>query len=74
LDQIDAQLTHQPDVPTRKRKTLHGLNPPWEHVDPVWELRIGDWRVYYDIDTTSQRVVVRAIRKKPPHLMTEQSL
>ena len=74
LDDIDAQLTHQPDLPTRRRKILYGLVPPWDHVAPVWELRVGEWRVYYDVDSVAQRVVVRAVRKKPPHLTTEQSL
>ena len=74
LDEIDDQLMHQADVPTRRRKALLGLDPPWEHLDPVWELRIGDWRVYYDIDVEASRVVIRAIREKPPHQTTEETL
>jgi mRNA-degrading endonuclease RelE of RelBE toxin-antitoxin system len=74
IDEIDAQLTHQPDVPTRRRKMLVGLEPPWDHQPPVWELRIGNWRVYYDISTDTQCVVVRAIREKPPHQTTEETL
>jgi mRNA-degrading endonuclease RelE of RelBE toxin-antitoxin system len=74
LDEIDAQLTHQPHVPTRRRKPLPGLTPPWEHVVPVWELRVGDWRVYYDVSDADLRVVIRAIREKPPHMTTDQTL
>ena len=43
LDHIDAQLTHQPTLETRNKKKLVGLNPPWEHVKPIWELRIGEF-------------------------------
>ena len=44
LDQIDSQLSHQPTAETRNKKKLEGLVPPWEHVEPVWELRVGDVR------------------------------
>jgi mRNA-degrading endonuclease RelE of RelBE toxin-antitoxin system len=74
LDEIDEQLAHQPDVPTKRRKQLLGIEPPWDHVPPVWELRIGDWRVYYDIDAQSSVVIVRAIREKPPHQTTDKTL
>ena len=42
LSQIDAQLTHQPMGETRTKKKLIGLDPPWEHAEPVWELRVGE--------------------------------
>ena len=74
LDEIEEQLTHQANVPTRRRKVLVGLDAPWEHIDPVWELRVGDWRIYYDIDAETSHVVIRAIRQKPPHRTTEETL
>jgi hypothetical protein len=37
---IREQLTHQLMVPTRNRKCLVGLAPDFEHVMPVWELRV----------------------------------
>jgi mRNA-degrading endonuclease RelE of RelBE toxin-antitoxin system len=74
LDQIDSQLTHQPTGESRNRKKLVGLIPPWEHVEPIWELRVGDFRVFYDVDEEESRVVVRAIRRKLPHKTTEESL
>ena len=74
LDEIDIQLTHEPVQETRNRKILVGLAPRWEHVPPVWELRIGDYRVFYDIDKKAKVVVVRAIRPKPPHKTTEEIL
>jgi mRNA-degrading endonuclease RelE of RelBE toxin-antitoxin system len=74
LDHIDEQLTHQPTLETRNRKILVGLVPPWEHVEPVWELRVGEYRVFYDVDATTDQVIVRAIRRKPPHKTTEEIL
>src|SRR5690348_12968051 len=35
LDRIDEQLTHTPTQPTRNKKILIGLVPPWDHVEPV---------------------------------------
>ena len=74
LDQIEEQLSHEPTRETRNRKKLIGLVPPWLHVPPVWELRVGEHRVFYDIDEKDASVVVRAIRHKPPHRTTEEIL
>ncbi len=74
LDRIDQQLTHQPTQPTRSKKIITGLTPPWEHEEPIWQLRIGEYRVFYDVDEAGTRVVIRAIRHKPPHKRTEEIL
>lgn len=74
LDQIDRQLSHEPNREARNRKVLRGLTPPWEHVQPVWELRVNEYRVFYDVDETAGQVVVRAVRRKPPHKTTEEIL
>ena len=74
LDEIEVQLAHEPNRETRNRKILVGLVPPWEHVPPVWELRIKEYRVFYDIDEKMKLVMVRAIRHKPPHKTTEDIL
>ena len=44
LDEVQAQLVHQPSLPTRRRKFLR----PNELAR--WELRIGEIRVFYDVD------------------------
>jgi mRNA-degrading endonuclease RelE of RelBE toxin-antitoxin system len=74
LDRIEVQLTHQPTQQTRNKKILVGLIPPWEHVEPVWELRVGEYRVFYDVDEEASIVTIRAIRHKPPHKTTEDIL
>lgn len=74
LDGIEKQLTVEPTRKTRNRKILVGLIPPWEYVAPVWELRAGEYRVFYDVDETTSTVFVRVIRHKPPHKTTEEIL
>lgn len=74
LDIIEAQLTYQPTQQTRNKKILVGLIPPWYHIEPCWELRIDNYRVFYDVDEDISVVMVRAIRYKPPHKMTEEIL
>ena len=63
LDRIEEQLTHNPTQQTRNKKILVGLIPPWEHVQPVWELRVGEYRVFYDVDEGASSVIIRAIRQ-----------
>jgi mRNA-degrading endonuclease RelE of RelBE toxin-antitoxin system len=72
VDSIDQQLVHQPNVETKNRKILRGFQSDFEHEEPVWELRVGQYRVYYDVNEESKAVVVRAVREKPPHVTTEQ--
>ena len=74
LDQLEEQLTYEPTQQTRNKKILVGLTPPWEHIEPVWELRIGQYRVFYDVDEAKSAVIVRAIRRKPSHKTTEEIL
>jgi mRNA-degrading endonuclease RelE of RelBE toxin-antitoxin system len=74
LDRVEAQLTHQPTQETRNKKLLPGLKTPWDAVLSVWELRVGDYRVFYDVDNAQRRVTIRAIRRKPPHTTTEEIL
>ena len=58
LDEIDVQLRHEPTRTTRNRKPLE----PNELAD--WELRIGPYRVFYDVDSASGIVKIKAIGHK----------
>jgi mRNA-degrading endonuclease RelE of RelBE toxin-antitoxin system len=55
LDAIDQQLPSEPHQPTRNRKLLDP-NPL-----ATWELRIGRYRIFYDVDTVTLEVVVKAV-------------
>ena len=71
LDSIEVQLSHQPTVPTRNRKIVVDLTPAWEANPSIWELRVGAYRVFYDVDEDRSEVSVRAVREKPPDQRTE---
>lgn len=56
LEEVEVQLTHEPTVETRNRKPMRPkpLAP--------WELRVGDLRIYYDVETEPEpKVLIRAI-------------
>ncbi len=72
LDAIEEQLRHQPTVQTRRRKELMNLSPSFEHSSPVWELRVGTFLVFYDVDEIARIVFVRAVRRKRPQQTTEE--
>lgn len=74
LKAIEEQLSTDPCVETRNRKALVNLIPPFEAVPPVWELGVGDCRIFYDVDEDKGIVCVRAVRRKPRHKTTEEIL
>jgi mRNA-degrading endonuclease RelE of RelBE toxin-antitoxin system len=71
LDGIEEQLAHEPGTRTKNRKLLENLIPPWQTVTPVWELRVGEYRVFYDVSSNGSVVYVRAVRRKPRGSKTE---
>lgn len=58
FDEIEQQLTYQPTVEARNRKPLRA------HPLGEWELRMGKFRVFYDIDTGHETVLVKAVAAK----------
>ena len=68
---IEKQLRHEPGAVSRRRKCLAALTPSFEHVPPVWELRVGEFRVFYDVDNAVKVVHVRAVRRKESRQRTE---
>jgi len=56
LDGVDEQLRHEPTAEARNRKPMRP-NP----LAP-WELRIGNLRVYYDVEDEPESIVqIRAV-------------
>ena len=74
LDAIETQLAHAPHTATKNRKLLRNLTPPFEATPPIWQLRVGAFRVFYDVEAEVRRVYIRAIRRKPAHHHTEEIL
>lgn len=73
-DAIDEQLRRQPTTATRHRKILEVTEASFVFDSPLWELRVGNYRVFYDVDEEGNNVYVRAVREKPPHATTEEVL
>ena len=74
LDAIEEQLAHEPETRTENRKLLENLIPPWQTVASIWELRVGEYRVFYDVSPTESVVYVRAVRRKRRGTKTEDIL
>lgn len=74
LDAMEKHLRDRPTFLARNRKLLVNLIPPWTAEPPIWELRVADYRVFYDVSETEAIVFVRAIRKKPPGKTTGEIL
>jgi mRNA-degrading endonuclease RelE of RelBE toxin-antitoxin system len=74
IEAVETQLVHEPTSPARNRKLLVNLIPPWDAVPPIWELRVGEYRVFYDVSEEEETVYVRAIRRKPSGKRTEEIL
>jgi hypothetical protein len=51
---------------------LAGVHSPPASDLPLWELRVGDFRVLYHV--VEDVVFIRAVRAKRPHQTTEQVL
>jgi len=55
LDEIERQLTYEPNVETRNRKEMRPNDVAG------WELRIGKFRVFYNVDEETYTVSVEAV-------------
>jgi mRNA-degrading endonuclease RelE of RelBE toxin-antitoxin system len=62
MDAVDDKLRHLPDAPTRHRKRMR------PNAVAPWELRVGDYRVFYDLEPADEdgvpKVVILAIGLK----------
>ena len=63
LDAIGRQLLHEPAVPTRHRKLLR-QNPL-----ASWQLRVGEFRVFYNVEDDRTTVVIVAIGVKVHNIL-----
>jgi mRNA-degrading endonuclease RelE of RelBE toxin-antitoxin system len=63
LDAIAVKLCSKPDHPTRQTKKLddNELAP--------WELRVGDFRVFFDVDLNEKVVNVIAVGHKTHNVL-----
>lgn len=71
IEDILTQLEDQPTAATKNRKRLDAAVPDFEHVPPIWELRVGAFRVFYDVDESARIVTIRAVRQERQGQTTE---
>ncbi|MBI3410353.1 MAG: hypothetical protein HY040_18595 [Planctomycetes bacterium] len=84
VDAVEEQLTHEAERKSKRRKQIRpGEQLPFEHEEPVWQLRVGEFRVFYDVLKEEKQdeageckgvVRIRAIRRNPPHKTTREIL
>ena len=58
LDAMDRQLLYEPAVEARNRKSLH------ENMLSRWELRVGKYRVFYNVNEANGVVYITAVGYK----------
>ncbi len=63
LDTIERQLQHEPTLETKNRKSLR------RNELSKWELRIREYRVFYDVDSETQSLKIKAIGHKEHNLL-----
>lgn len=73
-EEIRTGLANQPTIETRLRKRIEREDVPFEHVPPLWQLRVGRFRVFYDVDEAEQLVTVYRVVEKPPNKTTQEVL
>jgi mRNA-degrading endonuclease RelE of RelBE toxin-antitoxin system len=73
-DATEASLRFEPTAVARNRKPLPGISSPLSEHKEIWELRVGQYRVFYDVNPEEHVVTVLRIRLKPSHLTTEDIL
>jgi len=69
---IDASLLFEPGSSTRKRKKLGVIEAGFEYDPPLWELKVGELRVFYSVDENERTVSIVAVRRKPPQMTTQE--
>jgi len=86
IDAVEEQLTHQAERPSKRKKLIRpGERLPFEHAEAVWQLRVAEFRVFYDVSQPAGEEVgqaeevvsvvrIRAVRRKPPHRTTREIL
>jgi mRNA-degrading endonuclease RelE of RelBE toxin-antitoxin system len=69
---IESKLPVEPTRASRNCKKLEPLVTQFVYEPPLWALRAGEWRIFFDVDEEERKVTIRAIRKKPRGKRTEE--
>jgi mRNA-degrading endonuclease RelE of RelBE toxin-antitoxin system len=63
IEAIGEQLTHQPEVSTQHSKLMR------ENPLADWELRVGEYRVFYDVDSDQDITMILAVGVKSHNVL-----
>jgi mRNA-degrading endonuclease RelE of RelBE toxin-antitoxin system len=86
VDAVEEQLPYQADRASKRKKLIRPEEQlPFEHLGPVWQLRVGEFRVFYDVSEPEEReadqaeeydgvVRIRAVRRKQTHQTSKEIL
>ena len=74
VDAITRKLPIRPNFETKDIKRLEQEKANFAYVPPLWELKVGQWRVFYEVDVAALKVYIHAIREKPGHMTTAEVL
>ena len=74
LGSIETKLSIDPNVETKDKKRLGQEKADFTYLPPLWELKAGQWRVFYEVSVEDERVFIHAIREKPAHMTTAEVL
>ena len=74
LDAIERKLTFDPNVETRDKKCLGQEPANFAYEPPLWELKAGEFRAFYEVNDEESVVYIHAIRRKPASKTTAEVL
>lgn len=63
-EEIERKLLINPTKLSKNIKCLEPMILGFEHEEPLWELRVNEYRVFYDVNSLTKTVVIRAVKHK----------
>jgi mRNA-degrading endonuclease RelE of RelBE toxin-antitoxin system len=64
IEAIEGKLQMDPNVTTRAKKCLGSEETAnFVFTPPLWQLRVGDYRVFYDVDDNEKGIYPRGAQK-----------
>src|SRR5439155_21155581 len=64
LNAVEQYLAHKPTEATGRKKMLRDEVSPWHKLRQDWQNRVGDFRVYYDVNEAEKTAIVRSVCRK----------
>ena len=74
VDAIDGNLVFDALVASRARKMLGEPKASFEYEPPLWELKVGELRVFYTVNEQTRTICICSVRAKPSGSTTEEVL